>query len=137
MDFFQRQDQARRKTKWLILYFSLAVISMVVMVYGVALIASGYVASRPHHQYYGDYVQPPPFSYWNPKLFAEVAIGTFAVIFFGSAYKTMALSGGGGAVAESLGGRLVSSNTSDPDERKLLNVVEEMAIASGAPMPQV
>jgi hypothetical protein len=43
MDFFQRQDQARRKTKWLILYFSLAVISMIVMVYAVALLAYGYV----------------------------------------------------------------------------------------------
>ena len=36
-----------------------------------------------------------------------------------------------------MGGRLVNSNTTDPDERKLLNVVEEMAIASGVPMPQV
>jgi Zn-dependent protease with chaperone function len=49
----------------------------------------------------------------------------------------MALAGGGSAVAESMGGRLVDSNTADPDERKLLNVVEEMAIASGVPMPQV
>jgi Zn-dependent protease with chaperone function len=40
-------------------------------------------------------------------------------------------------VAESLGGRLVDSNTRDPNERKLLNVVEEMAIASGVPTPQV
>jgi Zn-dependent protease with chaperone function len=59
------------------------------------------------------------------------------VIFCGSAYKTMELSSGGSAVAESLGGRLVSSNTTDPDERKLLNVVEEMAIAASVPMPQV
>jgi Zn-dependent protease with chaperone function len=49
----------------------------------------------------------------------------------------MALAGGGGAVAESLGGRLVATNTTDADERRLLNVVEEMAIASGVPMPQV
>ncbi|MGC9941965.1 MAG: M48 family metallopeptidase [Verrucomicrobiota bacterium] len=136
MDFFQRQDQARRKTKWLILYFSLAVISMIVMIYGVALIVSGYPILRSHH-YYGDYSPAPQFSFWDPKLFAEVALGTLAVIFCGSTYKTMALAGGGGAVAESLGGRLVASNTTDPDERKLLNVVEEMAIASGAPMPQV
>jgi Zn-dependent protease with chaperone function len=136
MDFFQRQDQARRKTKWLILYFSLAVISMIVMIYGIALIASAYIVSRPHH-YFGDYSQSPQFSFWDPKLLAEVALGTLAVIFCGTTYKTLALSGGGGAVAESLGGRLVASNTTDPDERKLLNVVEEMAIASGVPMPQV
>src|SRR5207244_10213669 len=55
----------------------------------------------------------------------------------GSAYKISALSGGGSTVAESLGGRLVNSNTTDLNERKLLNVVEEMSIASGVPMPQV
>jgi len=133
MDFFARQDQARRKTKWLVLYFTLAVISMIVMIYGVAVFASAYVGLRRHH-YYSD---QSSFGFWDVKLFAEVALGTLAVIFCGSAYKTMALAGGGGAVAESLGGRLVASNTTDPDERKLLNVVEEMAIASGVPMPQV
>ena len=106
---------------------------MIVMVYAVALSVSGYVGLR-HHHYYGD---QPQFSFWDTKLFAGVALGTLAMIFCGSTYKTMALSGGGGAVAESLGGRLVASNTTDPDERKLLNVVEEMAIASGVPMPQV
>ena len=137
MDFFQRQDQARRKTKWLILYFSLAVISMIVMIYGVALLVNGYVGL--HHSRYNvnDYNGSPQFSIWNPKLFFEVALGTVAVILCGTTYKTMALAGGGGAVAESLGGRLVASNTADPDERRLLNVVEEMAIASGVPMPQV
>ena len=49
----------------------------------------------------------------------------------------MQLSGGGGAVAESMGGRLLDVSTPDPHERKLLNVVEEMAIASGVPMPKV
>ena len=60
-----------------------------------------------------------------------------AVIFIGSAYKTNELAGGGGSVATLMGGRLVNPNTTDPDERKLLNVVEEMAIASGVPVPQV
>ena len=141
MDFFQRQDQARRKTKWLVLYFSLAVISMIVMIYCVSWFAFQYVGSRHHHYYYsGDPVQiqmEMQHNFWDPKLFAGVVLGTLAVIICGSTYKTMALAGGGGAVAESLGGRLVASNTTDPDERKLLNVVEEMAIASGTPMPQV
>ena len=44
---------------------------------------------------------------------------------------------GGSAVAESLGGRLVNPNTTDPDERKLRNVVEEMAIAAGVPVPKI
>ena len=133
MDFFARQDQARRKTKWLVIYFVLAVISIILMIYGVALIATTYAGAR-HHSYY---TEQSPFSLWNPVLFGWVTIGTVAVIAFGSAYKTAALSEGGSAVAESLGGRLIASNANNPDERKLLNVVEEMSIASGVPMPKV
>ena len=69
--------------------------------------------------------------------FLGVTVGTLAVIFIGSAYKTNELAGGGSAVATLMGGRLVNPNTTDPDERKLLNVVEEMSIASGVPVPQV
>lgn len=55
----------------------------------------------------------------------------------GSLYKTAALSAGGPAIAEMLGGRIASRQTRDPHEKKLLNVVEEMAIASGTPVPPV
>ncbi|HEY4417149.1 MAG TPA: M48 family metallopeptidase [Verrucomicrobiae bacterium] len=136
MDFFEQQAKAHRKTKWLILYFSLAVISMIVMIYAMAVFVSGYLGVERHHGY-DNFSNSPQFNYWNATLFGEVALGTIIVIFLGSAYKTMALAGGGGAVAESLGGRLLASNSNDPDERKLLNVVEEMSIASGVPMPQV
>jgi len=134
MDFFEQQAKARRRTKWLVIYFALAVVSIIVMVYGVALLATLYTGSRHHYHYQ---VEQAPFALWNPELFAWVTLGTIAVVFLGSAYKTMALSAGGSAVAESLGGRLIASNTTNPDERKLLNVVEEMAIASGVPMPKV
>ena len=136
MDFFEQQAKAHRKTKWLVIYFALAVISIVLMIYGVALIATGYLGYRHHNYGYG-YQEQTEFSLWNPVLLGWVAIGTVTVIAFGSAYKTAALSEGGSAVAESLGGRLVLPNTTDPDERKLLNVVEEMSIASGVPMPKV
>ena len=79
----------------------------------------------------------PQFVLWDPRLFLGVTVGVLAVIFIGSAYKTNELAGGGGSVATLMGGRLVNPNTTDPDERKLLNVVEEMAIASGVPVPQV
>src|SRR6185503_13982936 len=64
-------------------------------------------------------------------------IGTLVVILIGSVFRTLQLARGGSAVAELLDGRLINSNTSDADERKLLNVVEEMSIASGVPVPQV
>jgi Zn-dependent protease with chaperone function len=134
MDFFAQQDHARRKTQWLVLYFALAVISIIVLVYGVAVFVSFYygLQTQSHHL-----AEPVALEYWNARLFGAVALGTLAVIFCGSAWKTAMLAGGGGAMAESLGGRLVASNTVNPDERRLLNVVEEMAIASGVPMPQV
>ena len=71
------------------------------------------------------------------QVFLVTAIGTLGIIGTGSFFKTLSLARGGRAVAELLDGRLVNSNSTDPDERKLLNVVEEMAIASGVPVPQV
>jgi Zn-dependent protease with chaperone function len=134
MDFFQRQETARRHTKLLEAYFVLAVISIVVMVYLVAVLFMNFHGHRR-------YIYFPASSagdfWWDPVLFLEVSLGTIMFIFCGSAYKTMQLSGGGSVVAEMLGGRSVDAHTTDPDERKLLNVVEEMAIASGTPVPHV
>jgi Zn-dependent protease with chaperone function len=131
MDFFERQDQARRKTKLLVIYFVVAVILIIALIYFVALFGHFLVRSDR-------YTNPSLlFSLWNSKVFLGAAIGTLAVISLGCAYKMNELAGGGGSVAETLGGRLVKPNTTDPDERKLLNVVEEMAIAAGVPVPQV
>src|SRR5436190_2771092 len=73
----------------------------------------------------------------QPEVFLVTAFGTLGIVGAGSFFKTLSLARGGRAVAELLDGRLVNSNSTDPDERKLLNVVEEMAIASGIPVPQV
>ena len=66
-----------------------------------------------------------------------MALGTIVVIAVGSLYKIAELSAGGEAVALMLGGRLVDPQTTDLAERRLLNVVEEMALASGVPVPPV
>jgi len=99
MDFFAQQDRARRQTKRLIVYFVLAVISIIVMNYGIAIGVAFYVSQQPSRHHY-DYVAPAPFTLWHPGLFAVVSLGTLAVIFLGSAWKTVALSAGGSAVAE-------------------------------------
>lgn len=137
MDFFERQQTARRHTKRLEIYFALAVAGIVLMVYLVAVLASAYVHSHSAlRSSYNTY--PTGFDlWWQPKLFLGASLGTVAFIFCASAWKTAQLAGGGSAVAEMLGGRPIDANTSDPDERKLLNVVEEMAIASGTPVPHV
>ena len=133
MDFFTQQDKTRRKTKLLVFYFAIAVAALIVAVYFAALLIFSGVQAQQHH----NFGESPAFALWNPQLFLAVAVGVLAVILIGSSYKTMALASGGSAVSEMMGGRLLSPNTNDPDERKLLNVVEEMAIASGVPVPQV
>jgi len=121
MDFFETQDRAHRNTKLLITYFTLGVVLLVMAVYAVVVLA---FASSSHQ-------------WWHPKMFLGSAAATIAVVSIGSLYKTMELSRGGSAVAEMLGGRPVNPASRDSDERKLLNVVEEMALASGIPVPQV
>lgn len=138
MDFFQRQDNARRYTKRLVVYFALAVATMIVTIYLLSLVIfAGVQSSRSHRHFYNDDFSASQIELWNPKLFLGVSAGVLAVIFIGSASKTAELSSGGSAVAAMFGGRLINPNTTEPDERKLLNVVEEMSIASGVPMPQV
>jgi len=133
MDFFEQQDKARKKTKWLVLYFIIAVALIIAMMYWVVLIASFYF--RLHNRSF--LTNAAEISWWDSKVFLGTAIGTLAVIFGGCLYKIHELAEGGSALAESLGGRLIATNTTDLDERKLLNVVEEMSIASGVAMPQV
>src|ERR1022692_3639220 len=133
MDFFERQDQARRNTKLLVVYFILGVAMLIVAVYAATLAIFTGVASRHHHRY-DEQVQ---MVLWNPQLFLGAAVGTLAVIALGSGFKTLELAQGGSTVATMLGGRLVDPTTANPDERKLRNVVEEMAIAAGVPVPQV
>ncbi len=132
MDFFERQDKARKNTKLLVFYFALAVMCIMAAVYFACLVIFA-GASAQAHRYGGG----PELALWNPQILLYAAVGTLAVVAGGSLYKISALSSGGSAVAESLGGRLVNPNTTDADERKLRNVVEEMALASGVPVPQV
>jgi Zn-dependent protease with chaperone function len=134
MDFFERQEQAHRNTKLFVLYFALGVGLLILAIYGALLMLLSGLASGHNH----DLEEAPArIALWNPSLFAGVSLGTLAVITVSSLFRTVELSQGGSSVAEMLGGRLVNPNTTDPDERKLLNVVEEMALAAGLPVPPV
>jgi Zn-dependent protease with chaperone function len=129
MDFFSHQDKARRKTGLLVFYFCMAVACIICLIYlGIAFgLQMGGIKI----------VWTCPL--WNPLLFATVAAGTCCAVGGATFYKINQLSGpGSGArVAAMLGGTPVQTNTADPRERRLLNVVEEMAIASGTPVPPV
>ena len=123
MNFFERQAAARRASVRLVLLFALAVLCIVVAVDFVvwALIASREDAT-PAHALAG-------------VVFSTVLV--VAVIVLGSLYRIASLRSGGAAVALELGGVPVSEQTRDPQLRRLRNVVEEIAIASGVPMPAV
>src|SRR5688572_5936063 len=70
-------------------------------------------------------------------IFLLVSAGVIGVVVLGTLFRFAQLKGGGRSVAQGLGGRLLNVQTKDADERKLLNVVEEIAIASGTPVPEV
>ncbi len=133
MDFFEHQDKARKNTKVLVAYFAIAVACIIASVYIASLLIL-YGASAQRQQ---PGTPPPELALWDPWLFLYVVLGTLGVVLIGSLYKTAALAKGGSAVAESLGGRLISPNTTHPDERRLRNVIEEMAIAAGVPVPRI
>src|SRR5690606_1739724 len=70
-------------------------------------------------------------------LVGTVSVLVVGVVIAGSLFKHFQLRSGGKAVAESLNGRRIDPGTTDLEEKKILNVVEEMAIASGIPVPPV
>lgn len=131
MNFFESQERAHKHTTLLIVLFGVAVIALIVMANLLALAVFGFVNSQQLRDGQTFVAQMD----W--KMFATVGAGVSVVVLVGSLYKMMALSAGGKVVAESLGGQLIPRNTEEPNQRKLLNVVDEMAIASGTPAPPV
>jgi Zn-dependent protease with chaperone function len=125
VDFFASQDLARRKTKWLVLYYVLAVLCMIIGIYIVAVFALSYRAKGE------------PVELFDPMLLLIVTAANLLVVGFGSGYKILELRSGGDHVAAMLGGAKIPPNTTDLDHRMLLNVVEEMALAAGIPVPAV
>jgi Zn-dependent protease with chaperone function len=132
MDFFGHQADARKKTSLLVVYYILAVILIIVAVYTAFAVAIFGVGLKTQGPGEADLTH-----LWNPEVFLGVLIGTVIVVAAGTLYKIGQLARGGAAVAQMLGGRRVAPNTTAPAERRLLNVVEEMSIASGTPVASV
>jgi len=115
MNFFERQARARRNTSRLVLLFGLAVIGIVLAVDLAVLVVFGS----------------------DPALLAMSTLLALGVIGIGSLYRMASLRGGGEAVAQQMGGVPVPEDATDLHLRRLRNVVEEMSIASGVPVPKV
>ena len=123
MTFFEHQAAARRNTRVMVVLFLLAVVAVVLavdLVVGAVWLWANDAQSVP-----------------PPAIYVLGALGTAALIFIVSAVNVLRLSRGGAAVAKMVGARAVGPDTTDPLERRLRNVVEEMAIASGVRVPEV
>ena len=133
MNFFDHQDRARRTTRWLVLLFVLASALIVLGVDFTIAIAIASLTREPM----GLAVPDLAWLAEHADLMAISSVGTIAFIGLASLVKTVSLRAGGGSVATALGGSLLSGDTADAPRRRLLNVVEEMSIAAGVPVPDV
>jgi Zn-dependent protease with chaperone function len=132
MDFFARQDRARAQTGQLLGLFALAVTVVVAVITTVLVLIVSSAARNPD--------LPFGSSEWwlaNAQAISLCAGGVLFVVLAGTAFRLLTLQGGGAVVARAMGGDLVDTNTTDPLQKRLLNVVEEMAMASGVPVPAV
>jgi Zn-dependent protease with chaperone function len=142
-NFFARQEQARKSCRNQIILFIVAVL-IIVLVTTLAIRFAWYLyvgtqaytlfnASSAHNYHH----KLSTFTFFDPAFFLFGAMTIVIVILAASVIKMNTLQKGGGAVAEMLGGRKISAGATNQAERRLINVVEEMAIASGIPVPQI
>lgn len=128
MNFFELQHQARRKTGVLVVYFTTAVVLIVVAVNALTWVA---MSANPGRH-------PVSFQQWMGEPGGVwITLAVLGLIMSGTLYTSYQLRGGGRALADMVGARRISSGTEDVNERRLMNVVEEMSIASGTPVPAV
>ena len=133
MDFFASQELARKNTRRLIVLYLLSIIGLIVGVYflivfvgaGVGVVGNSGFALESYVQLF------------RVDMLGYVAAAVSSVIGAGSVFKVASLRGGGESVASLLGGRRLQPNSTRLHERRILNVVEEMALAAGTPVPPV
>jgi Zn-dependent protease with chaperone function len=132
MNFFEAQDSARRSTTLLILLFVMAIAFLLAL--------SNFLVFE--FLYFVEYgTLTVSLSQLNlvfdPDLSTVICAAIVFFIILGSVYKMLQLSAGGSVIAQHLGGVIIPRSSSDPLHKKIINIVEEMAIASGTPVPQV
>lgn len=134
MNFFRVQDEARGRTAKLVLLLALSVAVLIGSLYVVAVWLTHFHFVGPRDNLTLVYGREP-LDWIQPKLFCLTGGLALVVIIGTSLVRIAELSKGGGAIADRLGGRLIGANTKDLAERRYLNVVQEMALASGLPVP--
>jgi len=132
MNFFESQAQARASSRHFVILFLLAVALIVAAVDTVAVWA--FMAADVDRS--GGNFQVAYQHDYGPVI-VLTSLVTLGLIFIASLVRTAQLRGGGGVVARAAGGTLISADTLNPRYRRLRNVVEEIAIASGVPVPEI
>jgi len=135
MNFFAHQEKAKLNTKKLVFMFIMAILSIIFIIN--LSIAFYYHIPNINNDQSGYNIFLDFLTSIDKKLFLYSSICIILVIVLVSFIKKMTLSSGGKDVAISLGGKLISSDSRDFKERQLLNIVEEMAIASGISVPPI
>ncbi len=140
MNFYEHQDQARKQTGRLVLLFVLA-LSGLILLTAFAIAAIAYILGIHNARFEsyetGQSVWQIAAVVFEWQYLGSIALAVLAVVALASLFRMSQLKSGGRVIAEQLGGRLININPRDASEKKLLNVVEEMAIASGTPVPSV
>jgi len=129
MNFFAQQERARTHTRRMLILFVLAVVSIVAAVDIVLMIAFGAAGQGSKHAFNAASLQP--------RVMFGCSVLVLAVIGLCTLYKISTLRSGGGVVARQLGATLVPADTTNFAYRRLRNVIEEIAIASGVPVPEI
>ncbi len=133
MNFFEHQQRARQRTTLAVLLFMIATLAVVAATDMLVLGIVAFLSTDP-------YAPPSAYFSWigaHPRTILWTSLITVGLVAGASLYRMATLAGGGGTVAQSLGGTLIDPGTRDPLRRQLINVVEETAIAAGVPAPQV
>jgi len=161
MDFFEHQDNARKKTGQLVLLFCLGLIATLAAVNLVCFLGYWMFYTPEATNYATPQVEVPAFlkglfdggnvqysqtkssffiiwqSWWGSNLNWQVSVGVLAAVVIGTAFRYFELAGGGRKVAEWAGAKPVDMCTRDSDKKQFINVCEEMAIAAGMPVPEL
>jgi len=142
MNFFEHQAKARRQSRRIVIAFIAVAILTIVAVNFIVLAAIGFAGPVAQGVSAITHTGIPAWLSWDFLTSNIQAIGlstalTGGVIGLSSLGKVASLKSGGGKVASSLGGVLVTPDTRDPLRRRLYNVVEEISLASGVPVPEV
>ena len=136
MDFFAQQAKVRRSSRWLVVLFVLAVVAVIVAVDIVFVLAFGWHGQSSEVAGAAGAAGASSL-HLNWIAIAEVSAVVLVLIALTSLYRSASLRGGGSVVAQSMGATPVPADTGNPAWRKLRNVIEEVAIASGAPVPDI